>query len=204
MLILTALKGCFSADRVDCRRQLTIADNGLPACGATAGFYRENHETSYRRSRPAAIERSHHHDDLAVRRRDRYGPFFRRQYGIKAGLGLLTVGNLIALASIPLMLNLFFMMLDPFRGRRYRLTNRRVIIERGVRGTPELWVDLDNIEKIEVVVQPGQEWYPAGDLIFSRGQVETFRLLGVSRPETFRQTILKAAQGYRGAAAATG
>src|SRR5208282_3047960 len=97
----------------------------------------------------------------------------------------LTIGNLIALASIPLVLPLYFMMLDPFRGRRYRLTNRRVIIERGVAGLPEQWVEFDRFESVEVDVKPGQEWYPAGDLIFRKGQIETFRLLGVSRPETF-------------------
>jgi hypothetical protein len=47
-----------------------------------------------------------------------------------------------------------------------------------------------------VDVRPGQEWYPAGDLIFKKGQVETFRLPGVSRPESFRQTCLKARQSF--------
>jgi len=49
-----------------------------------------------------------------------------------------------------------------------------------------------------VVVQPGQAWYHAGDLVFKRGNVETFRLDGVSRPEAFRSTIMKARQAYAG------
>ncbi len=129
------------------------------------------------------------------------GRFLGRQYAHSVGVWVVTLGNLIALASIPLVIPLFFLQLDPFNGRRYRLTNRRVIIERGVQGRAEQWVELDRFDTVEVVVQPGQEWYPAGDLIFRKGQIETFRLLGVPRPETFRQTILKTARGYLGAAA---
>jgi len=61
---------------------------------------------------------------------------------------------------------------------------------------PERWVELSRFDAIDVIVRPGQAWYPAGDLIFRKGQVETFRLEGVSRPETFRQTCLKAHHGY--------
>src|SRR4029453_19634632 len=42
------------------------------------------------------------------------------------------LGNLIALASIPVALVLFFMRVAPFIGIRYRLTNRRIIVERGL------------------------------------------------------------------------
>jgi hypothetical protein len=129
------------------------------------------------------------------------GRFLGRQYALSAGVWVVTLGHLIALASIPLVVPLFFLLINPFSGRRYRLTNRRLIIERGVQGHPEQWVELDRFDTIEVEVQPGQEWYPAGDLIFRKGQIETFRLLGVKRPETFRQTILKTARGFLGAAA---
>lgn len=126
------------------------------------------------------------------------GRFFGRLYAIRAGFNFLTVGNLIALLSIPVMLPLYFARKLPFSVRRYRLTNRRVIIERGLAGRPEQYVDLDRFDEIDVVVLPGQEWYPAGDLVFRRGNIETFRLRGVLRPETFRQTCLKAHQAYVG------
>jgi hypothetical protein len=83
--------------------------------------------------------------------------------------------------------------------RRYTLTNRRVVIQRGLRTVEESWVELDRFDSIEVEVLPGQEWYKAGNLLFRRGQIETFRLDGISRPETFRQTCLKAQMGYIGA-----
>jgi hypothetical protein len=126
------------------------------------------------------------------------GRFFGRLYGIRAGFSFLTVGNLIALLSIPIMLPLYAVRKLPFWVQRYRLTNRRVIIERGIHGRPEQYVDLDRFDQIDVVVLPGQEWYPAGDLVFRRGTIETFRLRGVQRPETFRQTCLKAHQAYVG------
>jgi hypothetical protein len=59
-------------------------------------------------------------------------------------------------------------------------------------------VDLDRFDNVQVEVLPGQAWYNAGDLIFKLGNVETFRLEGVSRPESFRQVILKARMAHAG------
>jgi hypothetical protein len=120
-----------------------------------------------------------------------------RLFCIRAGLGdILTVGNLLALASIPIGLALFAVKLAPWNCWRYRLTNRRVLVERGLHAVVVRAVGLDEFESIDLVVLPGQEWYPAGDLIFRRGPVETLRLTGVLRPETFRQTCLKAQRSY--------
>jgi hypothetical protein len=110
----------------------------------------------------------------------------------------MTVGNMIALATITIMLPLYFLRKLPMWVERYRLTNRRVIVERGVKGRIQQFVDLDRFDAIDVIIQPGQEWYPAGDLVFRRGATETFSLRGVLRPETFRQTCLKAHQAYVG------
>jgi hypothetical protein len=139
----------------------------------------------------------------------RLGCTLGRLYGIQWGLGpILTVGNLLALLSIPLALLMFASSLTPFLCRRYRLTNRRVTIEKLVLQLRKGWlplaapwvedasVSLDNFDEIDIEVQKGQEWYPAGDLIFRKGPVETLRLLGVSRPETFRQTCLKAQRSH--------
>jgi hypothetical protein len=141
------------------------------------------------------------------------GRFFGRLYGNRAGFTLagipITVGRIIALLSIPFILPIFFLTLLPCLifvpkwgpiprvyvsnswAKRYRLTNRRLIIER-LSGEEESSVALDNFDAIDVVVLPGQAWYPAGELVFRKGKVETFRLSGVPRPETFRQTCLKA------------
>lgn len=127
------------------------------------------------------------------------GRVIGRLCSIRAGVGIFTVGNLLALLLIPVALGLFAFSLLPPVLTRYRLTNRRVAVQKGLRGVDERWVDFDRFDTIEVVVLPGQEWYPAGDLVFRNGQIETFRLAGVSRPETFRHTCLAARRGYLGA-----
>ena len=127
-----------------------------------------------------------------------------RLYRIRAGVGLITIGKLFMAVTIPIALALFAWSLLPFVMRRYTLTNRRVIIQKGLKAVGGSYVDLDRFDSIEVKVLPGQEWYPAGDLVFLRGNVETFRLEGVPRPETFRQTCLKARMSYVGVKQATG
>ena len=101
-------------------------------------------------------------------------------YSINAGFYIFRLGHLVALASIPVAAALFFFRVAPFVGTRYRVTNRRVIVERGISGKEEKSVELDRFDEIEVVVRAGQAWYSAGDLIFRNGETETFRLDGVS------------------------
>jgi len=108
------------------------------------------------------------------------------------------LGNLLALLAIPLSLPLFFLRIAPGIGTRYRLTNRRIIVERGLSSKEDKAVDLDRFDKIEIEVQPGQAWYDAGDLVFKQGNVETFRLEGVSRPAAFRATCLKSQMAHSG------
>ncbi len=149
------------------------------------------------------------------------GQTLGRMFQIKAGIWVFTVGNLLALLSIPLVLGLIFhslvfnflaaipllgLLVAPIAGtvKRYVLTNRRVMIATGLIPKPSQYVDLDRFDTVEVVIRPGQEWYPAGDLIFRKGKIETFQLKGVRRPETFRQTIMKTRDAYVGVKKATG
>ncbi len=125
-------------------------------------------------------------------------------YAIKSGLGsFLTFGKLFMMVTIPLALGLYFARILPVIGRRYRLTNRRVIVQKGLAGVNDRFIALDDFDAIDVQVLPGQAWYHAGDLVFRSGTVESFRLSGVSRPEAFRQTCLKARMGVVGAHRAT-
>jgi hypothetical protein len=142
-----------------------------------------------------------------------WGRRFENQLGITL-LGIpITVGRLMALVSIPFLLPLYFHMLIPrlpgvvfgFHNpscRRYRLTNRRVIVEQAFGGGEQQSVSLDRFDSIAVDVLPGQAWYPAADLVFRQGQVETFRLSGVPHPEGFRHTCQKARDGFVGVAQA--
>jgi hypothetical protein len=90
----------------------------------------------------------------------------------------------------------------PWAFKRYRLTNRRVTHQRGVNPQVEQFVDLGWFDAIDLVVKPGQEWYAAGDLVFRRGPIETLRLPGVSRPESFRRVCLEVRQACVSVAAA--
>ena len=127
------------------------------------------------------------------------GRFLGRRYANPIGFYIFKLGNLIALASIPIALVVYFVKVLPFVGRRYRITNRRVVVARGVTGaSEEKAVALDRFDTVEIDVQPGQEWYQAGDLAFFHGKTEVFRLEGVSRPDVFRQICLKARNSYVG------
>lgn len=126
------------------------------------------------------------------------GRMLGQLYSIRVGIPPLTVGNLLCLLTIPLALLLYAMRILPVVATRYRLTNKRVVVERGITGKEERSIDLDKFDSIEVRVQAGQEWYDAGDLVFSQGNVEKFMLEGVSRPEAFRHVCLKAHHAYSG------
>ncbi|HEX3996946.1 MAG TPA: PH domain-containing protein [Pirellulales bacterium] len=126
------------------------------------------------------------------------GRFLGRLMAISAGFWIFTVGRFMTLLAMPVGPLLYFSIRLPFNVQRYRLTNRRVGIMAGINPQFTRFVDLDRFDKIEIAVLPGQEWYNAGDLVFRRGDVETFRLAGVSRPEAFRQTCLKARMSYVG------
>jgi len=139
-------------------------------------------------------------------------------YAIGGGSPPFTLGHLIALLSIPLVVPLYFgkfladfsvgllqLMLGMRANtktsgnvQRYVLTNRRVVVRAGWRSVDLRWVELDRFDSITVVVRPGQAWYHAGDLVFKLGQIETFRLDGVVRPDVFRHICISARQGYLG------
>jgi hypothetical protein len=123
----------------------------------------------------------------------RFGRLVGRLADIRLGVGdFFTLGKLMAVATIPISLAVFGWQLMPWVCRRYTLTNRRIIIRKGLRALDERWISLDDFDAIEVDVLPGQEWLHAGDLIFQHGDHEVLRLPGVSRPEAFRRVCLTA------------
>jgi hypothetical protein len=145
------------------------------------------------------------------------GRLLGRLNAVRAGIYIFRVGNFLALAGIPFALALYFYRLAPsmfgapFHGGFYRLTNRRVIVFRneikfsGPAILPKFFfgaevksVDLDRFDSIEIEQLPGHHWFQAGDLVFRLGNVETFRLEAVSRPETFRHTCMKSHTSYVG------
>lgn len=115
------------------------------------------------------------------------GQFLGELYANRLGFYIFTLGNLIALATIPVGLVLYFVRVG--QGVCYRLTNRR-ILEMQFNDVRK-YVALDGFDAIDVVQHPGQLWFKAGDLVFRQGGTEVFRLTAVPHPESFRQTCLK-------------
>jgi hypothetical protein len=125
----------------------------------------------------------------------RSGQWLGRWFDIRwPNFYFLSLGNLFALLAIPHALVLYFLRIAPRYGTRYRLTNRRVIVERGLQGIPERAIALEAFDAIRADVRPGQSWYDAADVIFLSGEQEVFRLPGVSRPQAWMQTCRDAAQ----------
>src|SRR6185295_8763889 len=75
------------------------------------------------------------------------GRFLGTLYAIRfPDVYVFRLGNLIALLSIPVALVLFFMRVAPVTGRRYTLTNRRLIVYRGLLIEEDRSVDLDRFD----------------------------------------------------------
>jgi hypothetical protein len=130
------------------------------------------------------------------------GQLLGRLYRINVGVGPFRVGRFALLATLPIGLMLYLGMRLPWAMRRFKVTNRGVTVKRGVLPIVERYVELDRFDTIELVVQPGQEWFDCGDLVFRLGAIETLRLNGVSRPEPFRRICLEVRQSYVGVRAA--
>ena len=120
------------------------------------------------------------------------GRLVGRLADVKLGLGsFLTLGNLAALATIPISLAVFAWQLMPMICRRYKLTTRQIIIQNGLTAVDGPAIGLDEFDSIEIELLPGQAWHHAGELLFLRAGSEVFRLSGVSRPEPFRHLCLE-------------
>jgi hypothetical protein len=112
--------------------------------------------------------------------------------GIRLGLGgFFTIGKAMAVATIPISLAVFCWQLLPFVCRRYTLTSRRIVVQKGYRAIDERAIALEQFDAIRVEVRPGQAWLHAGDLVFQQSGREVFRLSGVSRPDVFRGVCLE-------------
>ena len=121
------------------------------------------------------------------------GRLVGRLAAVKLGIGrFFTLGKLLAVATIPISLAAFAWKLMPFVARRYRLTSQRIIIQSGLSAVDQTSIRLDEFDAIDVLHLPGQEWLRAGEMVFRKDGREVFRLSGVTRPESFRQTCLKA------------
>jgi hypothetical protein len=80
---------------------------------------------------------------------------------------------------------------------RYRLTNRRLMICKGMRPVPDKQVPLERIKEVKLIRDANSEFFLAGtlDVIDVNGQT-VLTLPGVPEPESVRHAILEAAAAW--------
>jgi hypothetical protein len=114
-----------------------------------------------------------------------------------AGLGLLlTRTYVLAPLAWLLMSVVYFGKVLPVVMRRYSLTNRRVMIRKGWRGTPGAEAPLDKIDEVRVVADGNSDFFRAGTLEIVSGNQVILTLPGVPEPHSFRWAILNARNAW--------
>jgi hypothetical protein len=123
-------------------------------------------------------------------------PSVARVPGI-ASLGRMLTGTIILAPLAWLIMSLpYFGKLLPFVATRYTLTNRRLMIRRGLKGTPAREVALADIDEVRVLTDANSTFFRAGNLeVVGKGQV-LLSLPGVPEPESFRHAILNARNAW--------
>jgi hypothetical protein len=140
-----------------------------------------------------------------------WGQWLGRVYGNRLGVRIggvpLSFGWLMVIVTAPLAGLLYMARKAPrwplvfvgsvnTAGVRYRLTMQRLLVENPFEkdAAPVAELPLDQFDAVNADVQPGQEWYHAGDVVFSLNGKERLRLPGVPRPDPFMQTVIKTQQ----------
>jgi hypothetical protein len=90
----------------------------------------------------------------------------------------------------------YFAKVMPFLAKRYTLTNRRLMIRRGIRPKPTHEVALSEIEDLQILKDADSDFYREGTIeIISNGK-PALTLEGVPEPESFREAILNACRAW--------
>jgi uncharacterized membrane protein YdbT with pleckstrin-like domain len=90
----------------------------------------------------------------------------------------------------------YFGKLLPIIGVRYALTNRRVLIKRGWKGTPKQEVPLSEIEDVELDEDSVDNFFRCADLRILRTGSTPLVLTAVPDAESFRHAILAARNAW--------
>jgi len=114
-----------------------------------------------------------------------------------AKLGRALTGTII-LAPLAwlIMASVYFGKLLPPLARRYTVTNRRVMIRRGLKGKPGAEIALVDIDEVRVKTDANSDFFRAANIeIVAKGQV-ALTLPGVPDAESFRHAILNARNAW--------
>jgi Bacterial PH domain len=117
--------------------------------------------------------------------------------GPVAALGKAMMRTIILAPLAWLMLAPFyFKKILPFLATRYTLTNRRVMLQRGLKPKPVREVALADIDEVRIPADSVDTFYRAGTLeIVSKGEVR-LTLPGVPEPEAFRHAVINACMAW--------
>jgi hypothetical protein len=84
-----------------------------------------------------------------------------------------------------------------FLTTKYTVTNRRVMIRKGMKARAVEELPLDQIGDVKVLTDGNSDFYSTGHLqILRKDSSVAFTMLGVPEPESFRQSILQAATAW--------
>lgn len=135
------------------------------------------------------------------------GRVYLNRLGVRIGGVRLTLGWLAVIVTAPFAALLYLGRKAPRKplvffgpvnrdGVRYRLTTQRLLVEHPFEkdSPPVAQLSIAGFDTVDIDVQPGQEWFRSGDVVFSQGGEERLRLAGVPRPEPFVRTMLKTQQ----------
>ena len=90
----------------------------------------------------------------------------------------------------------YFRKILPFLATRYVLTNRRIMVQRGLKGKPTREVNLNDVDEVRLPPDSLDPFYRSGNLeIIAKGQV-ALTLSGVPGPESFRVAIVDACKAW--------
>jgi hypothetical protein len=114
-----------------------------------------------------------------------------------AGLGRVLTRTIVgAPLAWLLMAPFYFRKVLPFLARRYTLTNRRLMIQAGLKPTPAEEVPLAEIDEVRIVEDSNSGFYRAATLeILSQGKV-VLRLPGVPGYQAFRYAVINACKAW--------
>jgi hypothetical protein len=93
---------------------------------------------------------------------------------------------------------LFAKKFAPMICKRYTLTNRRLMIQRGWKPAPTHEVALKDIDDVRLDTASYDTFYRSGNLDVTSGGKVALKLTGVPEPESFRHAIVNAVRAWGG------
>jgi hypothetical protein len=134
--------------------------------------------------------------DLAEARIREVWPAVTRWPAVATLGRVLTRSIIFAPVAWLLMAPFYFLKILPGFATRYTLTNRRLMIRRGLRPSPSREVALAKIDEVRVRPDANSNFFRAADLdVLTQGQV-VLTLPGVPEPESFRHNVIQACKAW--------